>query len=285
MRMKVAMVAGTAALCVAVILAASMVSRSEPEKIVFGFPPGEASSMVVLREQFGSICEAVGDALGVECELVLTTSYPAVMEALRNGTVDVIRVGATLYVRTRGEFDMRPVALDVIDGEYHYHAVWIGRPGLWEEPFTMDQVRGKSMALVDPSSTSGYLAPMVMLAEAGLGLDDLGSYFFSVNHPSGIEALLNGQVDVMSTASTLLPEIDASGRAGDYVVLAESPELVTNVWIVGPSVDRELGNRITDILLNLPPSVFEASWISGLAPVGAETFAFNEAMLRVIGEK
>jgi len=281
MKLKVLAI-GIVVLCVAAIVFAYM--RQEPEKIVLGFPPGESAELSVLREKFGPISDALGEALGMECELVLSTSYPAVMEALRNGTVDVSRIGATQYVLTRDEFEMRTVAWDIMDGEDHYHAVLIGKPGLWDEPFTMDQLKGKTIAFVDPSSTSGYVAPMTMILEAGLTLDDLDSYYFSTNHWAGIETLLNGQVDVMATGNTLLPEIDASGRADDYVLLIESPPLVMDTWVIGPGVDPELSDRIADALLGLPPETFEGSWIDGLSPVNPEAYEFNEAMLRAIGE-
>lgn len=283
MKLKVLLAVVVEVALIAAILFAY--TRQEPEKLVLGFPPGEAAELAQLREQFGSVSDALAEELGMEVELTLSTSYPAVMEALRNGTVDVSRIGATQYVLTRDEFYVRPVAWDIVNGEDHYHSVLIGKPGIWEEPFTMDQLKGKTMAFVDPSSTSGYLAPMTMIVEAGLVLDDLDSYYFSTNHWAGIETLLNGQVDVMATGNTLLPEIDASGRRDDYVLLAESPPLVMDTWVIGPGVEQELSDKIAEALMDLPPSAFEGSWIDGLSPVNIEAYEFNEAMLRAIGEK
>lgn len=284
--MKLKMFAvGVAVLCVAVIIGVFALTRSEPETLVFGVPPGETADLAQLRGQLGSVSDALSDALGIEIEMKLTTSYAAVIEGLRNGTIDMARVGSSQYVLVRDDFDLRPVAWDIRDGKTSYTSVLLGRPGIWDEPFTMDQLRGKTVAFVDAGSTSGYIAPMTMILEAGLTLDDLDNWYFSTTHPIGIEALLNGQVDVAATSPLCLSDVDASGRAGDYVILIESPPMPIDVWVVGPGVDAKMSDRIAAAIVDLPPEAFEGSLVDGLAPIRMEAFEFNEAMLRAIGEK
>ena len=275
---------GVAILCVAVILVIFVSTRGEPEKLVFAVPPGETADLVELREQLGTVTDALGEAIGMEIELKLTTSYAAAVEGLRNGTVDIGRIGSSQYVMARDDFDLRPVAWDIRDGKSSYTSVLIGKPGIWDEPFTMDQLRGKTVAFVDPGSTSGYIAPMTMILEVGLTLDDLGDYYFSTAHMIGIETLLNGQVDVAATAPMLLPEMKV-GRTGDYVILIESPPLPMDTWVVGPGVEPEMSDQIAEAILELPPSAFSGAIIDGLAPINMEAFEFNEAMLRAVGEK
>ena len=259
----------------------------EPEKLTFAFPPGETADMGVLREMFGPIVDAACDELGVECEMVLATDYAAVMESLRNGTADVAHIGSTMYVLNRDEFDMKLVAWDIIEGEDHYHSVLIAKPGAFQEPFTMDQLRDKTVAFVTPASTSGYLAPLTMMVGAGLTLEDLGSYYFTENHPAAVEAMLNGQVDVACTGNTVTRELARSGRAvegKDFVTLIESPPLVSDVWAIGPGVDLEMADRIAEAMLSLPPSAFEGSYLDGFTPVDLSAYEFNEQMLRLTGQ-
>jgi phosphonate transport system substrate-binding protein len=259
----------------------------EPEKLTFVFHPGETADLGVLREMFGPIVRATCEELDVECEMILATDYAAVMEALRNGTSDVSRVGATMYVLTKDEFPMRLVAWEIIEGEDHYHSVLLGKPGIWTEPFTFDQLKGKAVAFVTTSSTSGYLAPLTMMAGEGVALEDLGSYYFTENHPAAVEALLNGQVDVACTGDTIIREVVRSGRAVegvDYVTLAVSPPLVSDAWTIGPGVDPEMADRIADVLLGLPPSAFEGSYLDGFTPVDLSAYEFNERMLRLTGQ-
>ena len=272
-----------------VVFAPRVIPGPEPEreKLTLVFHPGESSELGVLKERFGTVIDALCEELDMECELVLGTSYAATMEALRNGTSDISRIGASMYVLSRDEINVRPVVWDIIGGEDHYHAVLMGKPGIWEEPFALEQLRGKSVAFVDVSSTSGYIAPMTAMLEEGLTLDDLGSYSFTTSHYVGIEALLNGQVDVACTGNTLVDEVVASGEGVEgknFVLLWESPPLVMDAWVIGPKVDPGLADRIAEALLNLPPEAFEGSFIDGFSPVDLAAYEFNEKMLRAIGE-
>jgi phosphonate transport system substrate-binding protein len=69
---------------------------------------------------------------------------------------------------------------------------------------TLQELRGKTIAFVDPSSTSGYVYPMVMLIEKGLVRNkDPKTFFkefvFAGSHDAGLQALLNGHVDAFAS--------------------------------------------------------------------------------------
>ena len=287
--MKKALIIGLVALAVLGAVAAVLVMSpwDEPEKLVWAFPPGETTDMAKLREMFGPIVDATCAKMGVECEMVMATDYAAVMEALRNGTADVAHIGSTMYVLNRDQFPMRLVTWDVIEGDDHYHAVLIGKPGSFTEPFAMDQLKGKTVAFVTPTSTSGYIAPLTMMLDAGLTLDNLKSYYFTENHPAAVEAVLNGQVDVAATGNTVTRELVRSGEAVegvDFVTLVESPPLVSDVWAIGPGADQATSDAIAEAMLSLPPEAFEGSYLDGFTPVDMAAYEFNVRMLKAAGE-
>jgi phosphonate transport system substrate-binding protein len=69
---------------------------------------------------------------------------------------------------------------------------------------TLEDLRGKSIAFVDPSSASGYVYPMVLLIEKGLVRNrDPKTFFkdfvFAGSHDAGLRALLNGHVDAFAS--------------------------------------------------------------------------------------
>src|SRR6266850_1041797 len=62
---------------------------------------------------------------------------------------------------------------------------------------TLEDLRGKTMAFIDPASSSGYIYPMVLLIQRGLVKDrDPKTFFrevvFAGSHDAGMRALLNG---------------------------------------------------------------------------------------------
>src|SRR5436190_1202978 len=69
---------------------------------------------------------------------------------------------------------------------------------------TLEDLRGKTMAFVDPSSSSGYTYPMVLLIQRGLVKNrDPKTFFrevmFAGAHDAAMRALLNGHVDAIAS--------------------------------------------------------------------------------------
>jgi phosphonate transport system substrate-binding protein len=69
---------------------------------------------------------------------------------------------------------------------------------------TLEELRGKTIAFVDPTSTSGYVWPMVMLIKRGLVQNkDPKTFFrevtFAGAHDAALQALLNRHVDAIAS--------------------------------------------------------------------------------------
>ena len=69
---------------------------------------------------------------------------------------------------------------------------------------TLEELRGKTMAFVDPASSSGYIYPMVLLIQRGLVKNrDPKTFFrevtFAGSHDASMQALLNGHVDAIAS--------------------------------------------------------------------------------------
>jgi phosphonate transport system substrate-binding protein len=230
------------AVCVvALCVIAVVVITDTGDPLTFVFTPGPGTDLAVIEEQFGEIVAEVGEYLGVETKIIVSTSAAATTEALRNGTADVGRYGPFGYIVAVEEVGVVPIVRESVigKGEYYYGYV-LGRPGMWEDPFTIDQIRDKTVAFAEPGSTSGYLFGITMMSEAGMALDDLGKYFFAGSHPAVIEAVLNGAVDAGFTNDRRLDYAIEEGVAieGDnYVLLTQSPPIMLNPWAARPGID------------------------------------------------
>src|SRR5204862_4784158 len=69
---------------------------------------------------------------------------------------------------------------------------------------SVEELRGKTIAFVDPASSSGYIYPMVLLVQRGLVRNrDPKTFFrevvFSGAHDASMRALLNGHVDAIAS--------------------------------------------------------------------------------------
>ena len=238
---KYLVVSGVALL---IVLAVVIVDPFASDALTFVFTPGPGTDLAVIEEQFGEIIAEVGESLGVETEIIVSTSAAATTEALRNGTADIARYGPFGYVMAVDEMGVRPIIRESVigKGEYYYGYV-LGRPGIWEDPFTIDQIVGKTVAFVEPGSTSGYLFGITMMNEVGMTVDDLGKYFFAGSHPAVIEAVINGAVDIGFTCDRRLEYAVDEGIAiegENYVILVTSPPIMLNPWAARPGLDIDL---------------------------------------------
>ncbi len=162
-------------------------------------PSQKPTDLLVAGEAFGA---ALGKLVGVPIRVTVASDYAAVVEALRNRTADLAFVHPAGYVLANREAKAMIVAKD----QWHGNTSYTSRIYVRKESGlkSLDDLRGKTIAFVDPSSTSGYVYPMVMLIEKGLVRNkDPKTFFkefvFSGSHDAGLQALLNGHVDAFAS--------------------------------------------------------------------------------------
>ena len=162
-------------------------------------PSQKPTDLLVAGEAFGA---ALGKLVGVPIRVTVASDYAAVVEALRNRTADLAFVHPAGYVLANREAKAMIVAKD----QWHGNTSYTSRIYVRKESGlkTLEDLRGKTIAFVDPSSTSGYVYPMVMLIEKGLVRNkDPKTFFkefvFSGSHDAGLMALLNGHVDAFAS--------------------------------------------------------------------------------------
>jgi phosphonate transport system substrate-binding protein len=162
-------------------------------------PSQKPTDLMVAGEAFGA---ALGKLVGVPIRVTVASDYAAVVEAMRNKTADLAFVHPAGYVLANREAKAMIVAKDQWHGNTSYTSrIYVRRESGLK---TLEELRGKTIAFVDPSSTSGYVYPMVMLIEKGLVQNkDPKTFFkefvFSGSHDAGLQALLHGHVDAFAS--------------------------------------------------------------------------------------
>jgi phosphonate transport system substrate-binding protein len=162
-------------------------------------PSQKPTDLLVAGEAFGA---ALGKLVGLPIRVTVASDYAAVVEALRNRTADLAFVHPAGYVLANREAKAMIVAKD----QWHGNTSYTSRIYVRKESGlkTLEDLRGKTIAFVDPTSTSGYVYPMVMLIEKGLVRNKDPKTFFkefvySGSHDAGLQALLNGHVDAFAS--------------------------------------------------------------------------------------
>src|SRR2546430_1938015 len=149
-------------LLAAVACAAPARAAAQPLHLVL--PPSQTRpALLAAGEGFG---RALGRLYGAPVRVTVASDYAAVIEALRNRTADLAFVHPVGYVLASREAKARIVARNLWHGKSTFTSrIYVRKDGGIK---TLEDLRGKTMAFVDPSSSSGYTYPMVLLIQRGL---------------------------------------------------------------------------------------------------------------------
>jgi phosphonate transport system substrate-binding protein len=162
-------------------------------------PSQKPTDLLATGEEFGQV---LGKLIGVPVRVTVASDYAAVIEALRNRTADLAFVHPGGYVLASREAKARIVAKNLWHGKSSFTArIYVRRESGIK---TAGELRGKTIAFVDPASSSGYIYPMVWLVQRGLVTNrDPKTFFkevvFSGAHDASMRALLNGHVDAIAS--------------------------------------------------------------------------------------
>ena len=162
-------------------------------------PSQKPTDLLATGEEFGRV---LGGLVGVPVRVTVASDYAAVIEALRNRTADLAFVHPGGYVLASREAKATIVARNLWHGKSAFTSrIYVRKDSGIK---TVDALRGRTIAFVDPASSSGYIYPMVLLIQRGLVTNrDPKTFFkevvFSGAHDASMRALLNGHVDAIAS--------------------------------------------------------------------------------------
>ena len=217
----------------------------------------------------------LGKKLGLTIKVYMPTDYLGVVEALRNKTADLAFVHPAGYVFANWEAKAQIVAVDVWHGKTSYTSrIFVRKDSGFK---ALEDLRGKTIAFIDPGSTSGYVYPMVMLIKKGLVKDRNPKTFFKEamftgTHEAALLALLNGSVDAVASFDLApVQYLKDKERVEKLTYIAETEPIPEAGVIVREGLDPALVKKLYDALMafNAPeyrPILKDFYGIDGFAP-------------------
>lgn len=202
--------------------------------------------------------------MGIPFKVYIASDYAGVIEALRSKRVDLAFVHPVGYVLASREAHCRIIAKDIWHGKTSFTArIWVRRDS---NIASLEQLRGKTLAFVDPASSSGYVYPMVMLMKLGLVSNrDPKTFFkevlFAGSHDAALLALLHRNVEAAASFDTApqqylkrpcpndpTQQCPDEGRIGDLIHIAET-EPIPEAGIcaradLAPSITRKVSEAL-----------------------------------------
>jgi phosphonate transport system substrate-binding protein len=179
----------------------------------------------VMMADNAALIEALHTSLGMEIKPFVATDYNGVIEALRAKKLDLAFLGPFSYVLAASIAEVDPIAIPETQKQGSvYHSLIIARKD--RNIRSLADLKGKTFAFVDPSSTSGHLFPKTAMLRAGLNPDSDLRAIFAGSHDATAIAVANGKVDAGAVADGLLDAAIARG-----MVKAEEIQIV---WTSDP---------------------------------------------------
>lgn len=249
-----------------VMVAATLLSgcgaKEEKEKFVIAYAPNESTEESA--DARAGLAKDLEEALGVEVEEIQASDYNAIIEALRTGQADAAYIGALAIAYASDRAEAIPVAMKAPDGDRSqavYHSLLVTSSSK-EDINTIEDIKGKTIAFVDPESTSGNLFPSYEIIKAfpdeNLTSDDLhtnGKFFeassYSGKHQAGLQAVIRGDVDIVPISDQILKSEIANGNAkeADVKIIHESEAIPAEGFVVSKNMSDELREKFQEFLV------------------------------------
>ena len=205
------------------------------------------------------VADELGDVGVTGGDVVVTSTVEEMTELLRTGEVDlyvdnvygvttVVDAGAGVSVLRRWK-----------DGAPTYHSVIVARAD--SGITSVEQLRGRTIAFEEETSTDGYFLPVTTLRQLGLPVvqvaepssqpapDEVG-FVFSGDDENTVFLLLDGRVAAGALSAEDLPE-NAGSRVGELVTIGRSIDVPRHGVVARTDLDPALTQALTEVLSGL----------------------------------
>ena len=208
-----------------------------------------------LQEAGDAFAKTITQISGVPVKAIVASDYAGVIEALRSRRVELAFVHPVGYVLANREAGCQILVRDVWQGKTAYTARFYVRKDRGIQ--RVEDLRGKTVAFVDPASSSGYIYPMVLLIKQGLVRDrDPKSFFkdalFAGTHEAALHSVLRGRVDAAASFDKA-PELYLKDPAliAQIGFVGETPAIPEAGICARPGVPAETLAKVKRALLSI----------------------------------
>lgn len=240
--------------------------KGNPDKLRVALLPDENASTIIQNAQ--PLKKYLEETLKKEIELVVTTDYSSMIEAMRFGRIEIAYFGPLSYVLAKSKAPaIEPFAVGVAKGSPTYKSVVIARA---DGPVkSVTDIEGKTMAYGDQASTLSHLIPRALLADKGLVGDKDYKFVMLGAHDAVARAVQAGQVQAGGLSQEIFKKLVEKGAidGGKLVVIAESAPIPNYPLVMQSSLAPDLKAAIRKAFLELQDKkILETFRAEGFAP-------------------
>jgi phosphonate transport system substrate-binding protein len=189
---------------------------------------------------FALVKEYLEREMKAHIQVEVAGTYQKLIEAMGRGEVDIGLYGPFSYVLAAQDQRLSPLVVrDKKDVGVFYNSVIIVRSDSGID--AIEALRGRSMAFVDPASTSGFLVPSSLFVSRQIDIEKFfSSHHFSGSHDIVVQEVLDCRSDAGSVSSTILADLESAGkvRPGELRVLWKSQSIPGSPFVARAALPR-----------------------------------------------
>jgi len=214
-------------------------TSQNPVRMMF-VPYGDAQ---VILEGGSEISKGLQKVTGLHFKTSVATSYAAVIEAMGAGKVDIGWLGPFSYVLAKKKYDIDLLLIMVRFGKTSYRGQIMVRADSGID--SLQGLKGKTFAFVDPASTSGHIYAKTLLISKGFNPEThFSRAVFLGSHNAVVLSILKGEVD----GGAAFEDIRA-------VVAKSFPEIYKKIKVI--AFTAEIPNDTVAARKDLSPAIKE----------------------------
>ena len=254
--------------------------RAASREVVFVVHPYDTPSRIYAR--FRPLTLYLAGVLERPVKLVIASTYDEQIAMIADGRADLTYIGPTPYVQARNRAAIRILAGESENGQAFYQSAIVARAS---SPIAaLSDLKGKRVAFGAAISMSSTVAPTLMLAQAGVKLEDLAGHAQLDRHERVALAVLHGDFD----AGGLRLDIARQYLPRGLKILATSQPLPPHLIACSPRFPDALESRARQALLAPDESGLRAFEPLGetvrFVPIDDTHYHSVRRMLRTLGQ-
>lgn len=239
-------------------------NSQEAEKKTFTIAYAPNESTTDSTDARSTLAKDLGKVINMEVKEIQASDYTAIIEALRTGKADMAYMGALAVAMGAERAGVTPIVMKAPNGDKAqavYNSVFVTQKDN-NEINSIKDFKGKTIAFVDPDSTSGNLVPTseIMKAFPDLHLTNEkihtnGEFFeavsFSGKHQAGLQAVIKGDVDIVPISDQIMASEFKNGNADENAVkvVHSSAAIPAEAMVVSKTVNEDLKKTLTKFLV------------------------------------
>jgi len=232
--------------------------KAKYPELVMATIPSENAAQV--NERFADFAAYLTREIGIPVKLRVAGDYAAVIEGQRAEQIHIAYYGPASYARARMiGVKTTPFAIEVNKGgvKGYYSVFYVKANSPYQK---IEDLKGKSIALVDPNSTSGNNVPRFVMDKMGIKPDEFfGKVVYSGSHVNAVMALNQGTVDVAAnwwnneTDSELIRMAEKGMvKKEDFRIIYKSEQIVNSPVAYLDSLPADLKKKIEQAFFDAP---------------------------------